>query len=273
MSVYRLFAALTILTIISMYSCTKTAEGTTGPAGPTGNAGQSVTDNRSGISGFVLLVNQFTVTDTTLDSVRISTVMGDSVISVLSDKMGKFLLPGLKSGTYRLMFNKNGYDSIGINVNHSGGNEDQFIKIVQIDGTQTTQIISQNMQLLLSPFDNLTKYIDMHTFLSDPPITNATMRYMDVYFSSSRNLNKNDYLYLYNTYTHNEGANQFESQIFFSGTNINNTRFHPGDTVFMKSYIVPPYSLYTSWFDTNSYQTISYPYTGDSLSNYFIWTN
>lgn len=273
MFVYRLLAALIILTVISVSSCTKTAEGITGPAGPAGNDGQSITDMRSGISGYVHLVNQFTVTVTTLDSVKVSTVMGDSVISVLTDKTGKFLLPALKSGTYRIMFKKNGYDSVGVNVDHSGGNEDQFIDIIQIDGTQTTHIISQNMQLLLSPFDNLTKYIDINTFLSDPPISTAAMRYMDVYFSSSRNLNKNDYLYMFNTYTHNEGANQFESQIFFSGTDINNTRFQPGDTVFMKSYIVPPYSLYTSWFDTNTYQTMSYPYTGDSLSNYFIWTN
>lgn len=273
MSVYRLLATLIILLIISISSCTKTAEGIPGPAGAPGNAGQSITNNRSGISGYVLMVNQFTVTDTTLDSVTVSTVMGDSVISVLTDKTGKFLLPGLKSGTYRIMFKKNGYDSIGRNVDHSGGNADQFIDIIQIDGTQTTQIVSQNMQLLLSPFDNVTKYLDMHTFLSNPVISDAAMRFMDVYFSSSRNVNKNNYLYLYNTYTHNEGTNQFETQIFFSGTDINNLHFNVGDTVFMKSYIVPPYSLNTSWFDTNSYQTISYPYSGDSLSNYFIWTN
>jgi hypothetical protein len=78
---------------------------------------------------------------------------------------------------------------------------------------------------------------------------------------------------MFQTYSHGEPGNQFENQIFFWGTDINSTRFQAGDTVFMKSYIVPPYSLQTSWFDTNDYETKSYPYAGDSLLTYFIWTN
>jgi hypothetical protein len=113
----------------------------------------------------------------------------------------------------------------------------------------------------------------MITTVSGPLITSTTMRYMDVYFSSSPTLNAHNYLYFANTYTHNEGTNQFESQIGFFGSNINGNRFNNGDTVYMKSYIVPPYSFDTSWFDTNSYQSVSYPYVGDSLSNYFIWSN
>jgi hypothetical protein len=266
-----LFAYLLIFAITLISSCTKTAEGIQGSAGPAGNAGKSITDVRSAITGYLLPVNQFTVTDTVLDSIIVSTVMGDSALSVLTDKTGKFILPNLKSGTYRIMFKKNGYDSIGRDVNHSAGNEDQFIDIIQIDGTQTTTITGQNMQLLLSPFDNVTNYIDMFTSISGPPITSSTMRYMDVYFSSSPGLNAHNYLYMTNTYTHNEGTNQFETQIFFAGTNINSTRFKDGDTVYMKSYIVPPYSFDTSWFDSNSYQNVTYPYVGDSLSNYFIW--
>ena len=272
MSVYRLLTIFMIVTIIFHSSCTKTAEGTTGPAGAPGSNGQSVTGQRSGIYGYVLPVNQFTVTDTTLDSFIVSTRMGDSVISVSTDKAGKFILPGLTSGNYRIMFKKAGYDSIAWNVDHSGGNEDQFIKIVQIDGTQTTHFTGQTMQLLLSPFDNVSKYLDLQTTITGPAITHA-QRFVDFYFSSSRNLNAHDYLYMFQTYTHGEPGNQFESQIFFSGTDINSTKFHPGDTVFMKTYIVPPYSLQTSWFDTNTYQTKSYPYAGDSLLNYFIWSN
>jgi hypothetical protein len=268
-------SSISIIVFIMMLisSCTKNAEGIQGPAGPAGTPGNSVSDLRSAITGYLLPVNQFTVTDTILDSINVTTVMGDSVLSVYTDNTGKFILPNLKSGAYRLMFKKNGYDSIGRSINHSAGNEDQFIDIIQIDGTQTTKITAQNLQLLLSPFDNVTKYIIMNTSLSGPVITNTTMRYMDVYFSSSPGVNAHNYLYTTNTYTHNEGTNQFESQIFFAGTNINNNQFNVGDTVYMKSYIVPPYSFDTSWFDTNSYQSISYPYVGDSLSNYFIWTN
>jgi hypothetical protein len=239
MFLYRILTTLIILSVISVSSCTKTAEGTTGAAGAAGNKGQSAADQRSGIYGYVTLVNQYTVTDTTLNGVTVSTRMGDSVVSASTDQTGKFLLPALVSGNYRIMFKKNGYDSFGTNVVHAGGNVDQFIDIIQMDGSQTTQITGQTIQLLLSPFDNVTKYVDMETTLSGPPISSA-QRYMNVYFSGSRNLNSQNYVYAFNTYTHGESGNQFESQIFFAGTDINSTHFNPGDTVFMKSYIVPP---------------------------------
>jgi hypothetical protein len=273
MSVNRLFVLTCILAMSLFSSCTKTAEGITGPAGPAGDNGKSITDQRSAIVGYVSLVNQFTVTDTLADSVHVSTLMGDSVLNVLTDQTGKFILPALKSGTYRIMFKKNGYDSLAVNVDHTAGNEDQFIKIVQVDGTQTTHILSQNMQLLQSPFDMVSKYLDMNTIVSGPLITYATMRYVDVYFSASRNVNSHNYTFMYPTYSHNEGTNQYNTQVNFGPSGINGTPLNAGDTVFMKSYVVPPYSLNTSWFDTNTYQTVSYPYVGDSLSNYFIWTN
>ncbi len=272
MSLYRILTSLTVFSVMSVFSCTKTAEGTTGPVGPAGMDGQSASGGRSGIYGYMLLVNQFTVTDSILEGVTVSTMMGDSLISTTSDKTGKFLLPALKSGNYRIMFKKNGYDSIGANVTHAGGNADQFINIVQMDESQTTQITGQTIQLLPSPFDDGTKYIDVETTITGPPIFSAK-RFIDFYFSSSRDLNRQDYLYYYNTYTSTEQGNQFLSQISFGSTNINNTRFQPGDTVFLKCYIVPPYSLMRTWFDTNTYQTINYPYVGDSLLNYFIWTN
>jgi hypothetical protein len=171
------------------------------------------------------------------------------------------------------MFTRIGFDSVGVNIEHSAGNEDQFVGITQIDGSQTTKILSQSLQILQSPFDNVSKYLDMFSTLSGPTISNTRMRYMDIYFSGSPNLNAHNSLYVFNTYTHNEGTNVTEAQVYFAGTEINSTRFHPGDTVYMKSYIVPPYSFDTSWFDTHSYQTVAYPYVGDSLSNYFIWPN
>jgi hypothetical protein len=114
--------------------------------------------------------------------------------------------------------------------------------------------------------------LDVLTTVSGPPL-NTNQRYIDFYFSDSPNINTHHSLYVFNTYSHGETTNVIENQIFFGGTEINSTRFQPGDTVYMKSYIRPPYSLDKSWFDTNSYQTISYPYLGDSISNYFIWPN
>ena len=198
--------------------------------------------------------------------------MGDSALSVLTDATGKFLLPNLKSGTYRILFQRNGYDSFGVSVSHAAGNEDKFIGIVQLDGTQTTRLTGQTIQLLPYPFD-ASKYIDLVTTITGPAISDSTRRYFYFYFSSSPSVNSNNYLISDNTNTQGNGGNQIETQIFFDGSNINSTRFSPGDTVYMKTYIVPPYSFMTSWFDTNTYQTITYPYVGDSLSNYFIWSN
>lgn len=273
MSGKRPFAVLLIFTLIFISSCTKTAEGTQGPAGPAGADGMPATSIRTAITGYVSLVNQYAIADTILDSVNVSTRMGDSAISVLTDQTGKFVLPALKSGTYRIMFRRAGYDSFAVNVEHSAGNEDQFIDIIQIDGTQTTQILSQNMQFLISPFDTSSRYLDLNTIISGPLITTYTERFMNVYFSSSPSVSAHNFLYMGSANTHNEGTNQFNTQIYFAGSAVNNMHFQVGDTVYMKSYIVPPYSLATSWFDTNTYQTIPYPYTGDSLSNYFIWSN
>ena len=273
MSVRHLFRYILIFIITMVLSCTKTADGIQGPAGPDGAPGNSVSDVRSAIYGFTYPVSAYGDDDTLLDQIHVSTRMGDSLLDVKTDQTGKFILPGLKSGTYRLMFKRSGFDSIGVKVIHSAGNEDQFIGLTQIDGSQTTKILSQTYQILTSPFDDVTKYLDLFTTIDGPQITEKYERFMDIYFSDSPNLNLNNSLYVFNGYTHNEGTNTFETQIFFWGTEINSNRFHPGDTVYMKSYIVPAYSLQTSWFDIASYQTISYPYIHDSLSNYFIWSN
>jgi hypothetical protein len=271
----KIFFLLTAGGII-LSSCTKTAEGIQGPQGPGGSNGNSATDQRSGITGYVQLVDQFTQALSENDSVVVSTTMGDSALSVETDATGLFLLPNLKSGTYRIMFKRNGFDSLAVNVKHSAGNEDKFIGIVQMAGTQTTHFVSQSIQLLPSPFDNVSKYADMLTTITGPPITGNTQRFINMYFSSSAMVNANNYLYLFQTYTHNEGTNQFETQAFFGGTEINSTRFQAGDTVYVKTYIVPPYffqNYATSWFDTNTYKSIAYPYIGDSTLNYFIWAN
>lgn len=273
MPVKYLRICMIVFTMAFVSSCTKTADGIQGPAGPAGVAGKSVTDLRSAIYGYVSQVNQYTVADSTLDSVYVSTVMGDSVLSVQTDKAGKYILPDLKSGTYRIMFKRKGYDSLAVNADHIAGNEDQFLGIVQMDGTQTTRIQLQTMQILQSPFDMVSKYLNMNSTLSGPAFEYVNRRYMDIYFSDSPDLNAHNALYVFNAYTHNEGTNILNTQVFFAGSEINGNRFSPGDTVYMKSYIVPPYSFNTTWFDSRSYQTIAYPYVSDSLSNYFIWPN
>jgi len=200
--------------------------------------------------------------------------MGDSLVKVMTDMNGKFILPSLKSGTYRILLEKNLYDSIAFTITHTAGNEDKFIGILQMDGTQTTHITGQDLLLQTnSNFGPPFQYLSITTSIDGPPITMNTQRYVNFYFSDSPDVSDKNYLFSAAGNTHADGNNDFFAQVSFQQSEINGSRFSPGDTVYMKSYFVPPYSLMDSWFDINTYQTISYPYTGNSFSNYFIWAN
>jgi len=247
--------------------CSKTAEGIRGPAGPAGKPGLSITESRSAITGYVTLVSQFLIPQSVFDSVNVSTYMGDSLVKAVTDKTGKFSLPNLKAGTYRILFQRNGYDSIGVNVVHSAGNEDKFIGIIQMDGSLTTHILHQTLTVRNDPFVIGRQFLDMLTTIDGPPLKISSRRYYSVYLYG--NNVSFDYVY----YTGNEGNNQFESQIFYTSSDINSSHFNPGDTVYVKTVLTPAYSLQTSWFDSKTYQDISYPYNGDSTMNYFIWPN
>ncbi len=271
---YKQTIQISLVWALAFSSCTKTADGIPGAAGTAGANGNPVSDQRSGIMGYVQLVSQFTVPLTENGGVTVSTKMGDSSLSVKTDAAGSFLLPNLKSGTYRILFQRDGYDSLALNIVHSAGNEDKFIGIVQMAGTQTTHFVSQKFLVLQSPFDNVSKYVDITTTVTGSPVTDSAMRYVNLFFSSSDKVSAQNYLFLFQTYTHNEGGNSFETQVFFGGSEINSTRFKPGDTVYVKTYIIPPYSFtngINKWFDTNTYQSVPYPYIGDSTLNYFIW--
>jgi len=247
--------------------CSKTAEGIPGPAGPDGKPGLSITESRSAITGYVNLVSQFEIPQSVFDSVNVSTYMGDSLVKTVTDETGKFSLPGLKTGTYRILFQRNGYDSIAVNVVHSAGNEDKFIGIIQMDGSLTTHILHQTLTVRNDPFILGRQFLDMLTTIDGPSLEISSRRYYSVHMYG-KNVSF-DYMY----YTGTEGTNQFDSQIFYSSSDINSAHFDPGDTVYVKTVLTPAYSLQTSWFDSNTYREVPYPYNGDSAVNYFIWPN
>lgn len=253
--------------------CTKKADGLPGPTGPAGNAGSGANDSRSAITGFVRLTNQYSIPEQAYDGVQVSTKMGDSAIKVTTDQSGKFTLPALKSGTYRILFQKNGYDSIAENVVHSAGSQDKFIGIVEMDGSLTTHILDQTMQLLHSQFTPGVKYLELTTNVDGPPLTDYTRRYFAIYFSTTADVSDQHFIYQYNGSSNNEGTNQLIIQIYFNGQMIGNTQMHAGDSVYVKTYFTPDPGMQTTWFDSNTYENIPYPYTGDSVVKSFLWTN
>ena len=254
-------------------ACTKEAEGVEGPAGPPGEAGLPATNVRSAITGYVNLYSQFHALEETADSVTVTTKMGDSLIKTTTNASGFFRIPNLKSGEYRILFTKDGYDSIGVNIKHSAGNEDHFINITALTGTLTSTFYSQAVDL--SPDVNYPAFniATITTLFYGPPVSDNTPRALAIYFSRSPEVSSKNYLYRGEGYSSGLGINFMVSYIGFQGSEIRDANFNVGDTVYMKTYFVPWPNYNTSWFDSNSYQTIPYPYVGDSLNNYFIWQN
>ncbi len=263
------FLLMFILWILT--GCTKKADGITGATGPDGIAGSSVSETRSAITGYVKLIDQFGYDVSIYDSVNVSTTAGDSLISSVTDQAGKFSLPSLKSGTYRILFRRPRYDSLAVTVNHTAGDLDQFAGLIQMDESLTTHFLSQTFQYIVDPFNAPYKDLQVTMTCDGPPLYFSTVRYYSIFFSRSPAVSDHNFLIEYDGYTHNEGTNQFVTGVYFAASQV--TQLIPGDTLYMKSYFVPAYSLSSSWFDTNTYQLIAYPYKGDSLQNYFIWSN
>lgn len=252
--------------------CTKKADGLIGPAGPQGNSGGSATNVRTAITGFVRLVNQYDIPVQVYDSVQVSTRMGDSLISVTTDASGKFTLPALKSGTYRILFQRRGYDSLAVNITHSAGKEDKFIGIVEMDGTLTTHVLDQTLNLYNSRLTRGVKYLDVTTSVDGPPLTLYNRRYFSIYFSRTAGVSDQQFFYRYDGNSNMDGTNQMFTQLYFQDSLINNVRMHTGDSLYIKTYFMPAPDLRTAWFDSNTYQNIPYPYKGDSVVRSFVWT-
>lgn len=255
-------------------ACTKKADGITGPTGPQGPAGADGQYKASAVTGYVNAYNQYGMPGLSNAGINVSTKKGDSIISAVSGSTGKFSLPNLVPGNYDLLFKKDGYDSLKVYVVHSGGDEDKFIGIVNVNASLTTKITSVDFNYTSSPFPNDTNLVLLLNVNFDgPPETFDTRRDFNVYFSKSISVSSGNYdIYISST---GNGALTNNNQYPFSYPLINfiNSGYHynKGDTVYVKTCIVPVGSALTSWFDYATYKTISYPYKGDSLQNYFIW--
>jgi hypothetical protein len=262
-----------LIIFFAFLSCTKTADGITGPAGPAGTAGTPINDVRSVITGYVNLHSEFNIPVSDLDSITVSTKMNDSLIQTITDKTGLFRLSNLKSGEYRILFQGKGYDSIGVNIKHSAGNEDQFINSIPVIASLSSHFTGQGIDL--EPDVNYPTFniATITTVFDGPPVSDLTARFLEFYFSGSPNVNMYNAVYSGEGHSSGLGINYVVSYIGFQGSDINDLHFKTGDTVYMKTYFVPLPNVRTIWFDTNSYQTISYPYTGDSLRSFFIWKN
>ncbi|HTQ66465.1 MAG TPA: carboxypeptidase-like regulatory domain-containing protein [Puia sp.] len=269
----RIWITVISAVIIIGYSCTKQAEGTVGPMGLQGDPGANATSSPSAITGFVRMTDQYGFPSSDYDSVKVLALKGDSLISVMTDASGKFSLPSLTAGTYAIRFKKNGYDSFVVNTDHSGGNSDKFIGIVQLNQSVTTKITNETLGMLDNPFEpyDTIKILQVNVSFDGPPASTPYPRYFDIYFAKSSQVGNLNYDVVSSGNTGFTFSNSLPIQFPLENFLSMNIKYKKGDTVYLKTYVVPVLSQRTSWFDINTYQDISYPYKGDSILKYFIW--
>jgi hypothetical protein len=273
----RLFLLILLFTLGlagTFYSCTKTATGTPGPTGPQGPAGANAIDTPNAITGYVNLINQYGITESTFAGVSVSTRSGDSVVNSATDPTGSFKLPGLVIGNYDLTFRKSGFDSLMVHVENSGGDEDKFIGILRMNEQVTTNILSETVSLVQGadyPYDSIFT-VQMLINIDGPPLSPTTRRDFGFYFSRSRLVNSDQYDLLAYTYGYSLSSSNNSYTYQYDLLNFINRGlgYHSGDTIFIKTYVLPVNNIST-WFNYTSYQTINYPYLGDSTLNFFVW--
>jgi len=266
---------LSAFAIIGLFSaCTKKADGITGPTGPQGPAGANAADTPNAITGFVNLIDQYGNTEPSFAGLTLSVKTTDGVVSAVTDSIGNFRLPGLIIGNYNLLFKKTGFDSLMVYVANSGGNEDKFIGIVVVNEQVNTMITSESATLVQGPdyFYDSVLTLQIYVNMDGPALSSTTRRDFGFYFSRSSQVNMNQYDVFANTYgnslisSNNTLPYSYALENFASRGLI----YQPGDTIYLKTYILPVNNV-GSWFNYSTYQTINYPYIGDSTLNYFIW--
>ena len=271
-----LFLILTCIGTI-YYSCTKTADQIPGPAGPQGPPGNSVSPvGPSAITGYVRLIDQYGYLFENGDSVTATTKIGDSSVSAMTDASGKFSLPNMPAGSYAIRFKKNGYDSFVVNVVHSGGNADKFIGIIQLSQSLTTKILSESIDIIDDPTrpPGAPKVLHVTINFDGPAYAAPYNRFFFAYFSKNPEVSNQHYDFWWDngnigpTNTNFIIGNLSTENIESSGMHYNT-----GDTIYMKTYMIPPFSVDTSWYDINQFKTVPYPYVGDSVLKYFLWPN
>jgi len=267
----RLILFLSVLSA-GFLACTKHAIGTTGPQGPAGPAGANGDSVKpSPITGYIDLYDQYGYPDSSDAGVELWTIIGDSIETAATDSIGNFAFSPLPPGNYDIHITKPGYDSLKTFVQHSGGNEAKFIGAIRMDQHQVTKILSVTLSVQKDVFNNNILFATVD--FDGPPSAGHQQRAFNFYFSKTPNVTSARYDVVSNGPNTNTGSNQYTLQYELGNLTATGISYATGDTVYMKTIVAPGGNALTSWFDYATYNTISYPYLGDSLSSTFTWPN
>jgi len=268
----RKYVSILFLTILTIWhtSCTKHAVGIEGPAGATGPAGANGDAiSPSAITGFIELYDQYGFQNSSNAGVILSAMKGDTIETATTDSIGKFILPPLPPGNYDIHVKKAGFDSLKVFVQHSAGNEPKFIGIVRLDASLTTKITNETLNIQSDVFGD--KLLVVNVSFNGPPSTNQTLTNFNFYFSKSKNLSTQNYDAMTPGNNEATATNNYQLQYVLANITAAGINYSSGDTIYIKTYVSPAPGAATSWFDYTTYQTISYPYPGDSVVNHFLW--
>lgn len=124
--------------VIAMVLFVAYLSGCKGADGPTGPPGPKLTGR---LIGFISLVDVDGVTQADLSGVTVS-ITGTS-ISATSDASGKFILDGVETGTYEIVYSKTGYGTYkkqGFSFASGGTSSISLVKLGQIPNYTVTSI-------------------------------------------------------------------------------------------------------------------------------------
>jgi len=264
------FAKLLAFALLSVAGagCTKHADGIPGPTGPAGQAGANgAAVKPSPITGYIDLVDPYNNPLTSAPGVTLSVKQGDSLVTTITDNTGKFSLGPLSPGTYSIDVKKNGFDSLKIFVQHSGGDEAKFIGGTKMFQTLTTKISSQTYYFQTDIYNNNTLYLT--TNLAAPLPAGAFDKEFEFFFSHTAGFSSQNADYSWYSGQTSIG-NQFTLQLLLVNLTQNaQNKFRSGDTVYVKTIEQHPFDSRSYYYDYSTDRYLSYPYVGDSAVTWF----
>lgn len=175
----NILISITIIIFLFIYSCGKI--GTEGPVGP---AGPSLTGS---IVGFVSLVDEFGVSIADKSGVIVTVDGFQPGLTAITNSDGRYQLDNLQTGTYDLVFSKNGYVTrIALSVLFLGGVKPIVYNVTL--GQKTTTVVSG---LTLTPTSSTTLTIGVTV---SPAIPTGYARYVRFYYGKSNTVSYTNYV-------------------------------------------------------------------------------
>jgi hypothetical protein len=230
---------LILFVLLTGISCTKEV-GVPGPAGPQGSAGPSGTgpaSDTASIAGQLTLYNEFSLNETDAGGVVVTLTSGTLQLTDTTNTAGLYHFPGMKTGTYNLLYTKPGYDTMKVNgISHFGGGTVP----TSVQNVIVTQIPVKTAPISLSLYSNNAN-ATIFTIVLDTSSLNYVQFYLNIELFISTDKNVSSTNYMYEVGFNNPDGNGGYNLSLGKDDPANPTPFQFGDTLYA---IVCSYNRY-----------------------------